>query len=108
MACHANDARVRDIRAKEQRVFLLLCVVIGIAGWLTGRLVKGSGDGPIMHMAMGIGGVLAVAALIGYAGFANRVGIYYGSGLAIATAGAMTFAAAFITDSRRYAWNRAL
>ncbi len=89
-------------------MFFLLCVVIGIAGWLTGRLVKGSDDGPVMHMAMGVGGALAVAVLIGFAGFANRVGIYCGPGLAIASAGAMTFAAASITDGRRYAWNRTL
>lgn len=89
-------------------MFFLLCVVIGIAGWLTGRLVKESDGGPIMHMAVGAGGALAVATLMGFAGLANRVGMYYGPGLAIASAGAMTFAAAFTTDSRRYAWNHTL
>jgi uncharacterized membrane protein YeaQ/YmgE (transglycosylase-associated protein family) len=51
---------------------LIAWIIIGIvAGWLTGKLMKGSGFGPIMDMVVGLVGALIGGFLSSHLGFGS-------------------------------------
>jgi len=55
---------------------LLYIVVVGlIAGWATGKIMKGSGYGPLTDILLGIAGAIFGSRILGF------VGIYSGGGL---------------------------
>jgi uncharacterized membrane protein YeaQ/YmgE (transglycosylase-associated protein family) len=57
-------------------VGLLYIVIVGlIAGWATGKIMKGSGYGPLVDIALGIVGAIIGSRILG------MVGIYSSGGL---------------------------
>jgi uncharacterized membrane protein YeaQ/YmgE (transglycosylase-associated protein family) len=86
-------------------MFFLSLVVLGIvAGWLTGRILKGNQYGPFVDIVMGIAGSLAGGFLMTrFAGFSGRGGTFYAAFVALLGAVLMTVLTAFINGRKRYA-----
>lgn len=71
-------------------MYLLAGILIGlIVGWGTGRLLKGHGYGPLMDLAMGVGGAIS-------GGFAMRSANIQGVGGTAATTLAAAIGAAIL------------
>ena len=74
--------------SQEYLMFVLYWIIVGlIAGWAAGKIMKGSGYGPLMDILLGI-----VGAIVG--GFVLRLlGLYSGGGVVpsilVATLGAV-------------------
>ncbi len=59
-------------------MFILWWIIVGlIAGFLTGKLMKGSGFGPIMDIAVGIVGAIVGGFIMRALGFADQGGLLY-------------------------------
>jgi uncharacterized membrane protein YeaQ/YmgE (transglycosylase-associated protein family) len=59
-------------------MFILWWLVVGlIAGWITGKLMKGSGFGPIMDIVIGIIGAIVGGFIMRALGFAGEGGMIY-------------------------------
>jgi uncharacterized membrane protein YeaQ/YmgE (transglycosylase-associated protein family) len=59
-------------------MFILWWLVVGlIAGWITGKLMKGSGFGAIMDIVIGIIGAIAGGFIMRALGFAGQGGMIY-------------------------------
>jgi uncharacterized membrane protein YeaQ/YmgE (transglycosylase-associated protein family) len=59
-------------------MFILWWLVVGlIAGWITGKLMKGSGYGTIMDIVIGIVGAIAGGFIMRALGFAGQGGMIY-------------------------------
>ncbi len=57
-------------------MFLLYIIIVGlVAGWATGKIMKGSGYGPIVDILLGIAGAIIGSRLLGL------LGIYTSGGL---------------------------
>lgn len=57
-------------------MFLLYIIIVGlVAGWATGKIMKGSGYGPIVDILLGIAGAIIGSRLLGL------FGIYTSGGL---------------------------
>jgi uncharacterized membrane protein YeaQ/YmgE (transglycosylase-associated protein family) len=57
-------------------MFLLYIIIVGlIAGWATGKIMKGSGYGPLVDILLGIAGAIVGSRLLGL------LGIYSSGGL---------------------------
>ncbi|HET9400286.1 MAG TPA: hypothetical protein VFO34_04980 [Candidatus Acidoferrales bacterium] len=85
-------------------MYILLCVVIGIAvGWLTGRVLKGNQYGPAMDIVMGMTGAVGAEVLLRVTDFSGRLRTITAPFIVIFGAVAMTVIAAYINGRRRYA-----
>ena len=59
-------------------MFILWWIIVGlIAGWITGKLMKGSGYGAIMDIVIGIIGAIVGGFIMRALGFAGQGGIIY-------------------------------
>ena len=59
-------------------MFILWWIIVGlIAGFLTGKLMKGSGFGPIMDIVVGIVGAVIGGFIMRSLGFAGQGGLLY-------------------------------
>lgn len=59
-------------------MFILWWIIVGlIAGFLTGKLMKGSGFGPIMDIVVGIVGAVVGGFTMRALGFADQGGLIY-------------------------------
>ena len=59
-------------------MFILWWIVVGlIAGFITGKLMQGTGYGPIMDIVVGIVGAIAGGFIMRAAGFADQGGLLY-------------------------------
>jgi len=59
-------------------MFILWWIIVGlIAGWITGKIMKGSGYGAIMDIIIGIIGAVAGGFLMRTFGFAGEGGMIY-------------------------------
>ena len=57
---------------------IITWIVVGlIAGWLTGKIMKGSGYGVIVDILLGIGGALLGGFIAGHLGLAASGGLLY-------------------------------
>jgi uncharacterized membrane protein YeaQ/YmgE (transglycosylase-associated protein family) len=85
-------------------VYILLWIVLGaLAGWITGRFLKGNQYGPWVDVVMGIAGSLGGASLIQYGGFPGRFEIVSTTLSAILGAVVLTVLSAFVNGRKRYA-----
>ena len=81
---------------------IALCVVIGIvAGWLTGRSLRGNQYGPAMDVAMGVLGAVSCGLLL--MKFAAHLQALYISMAAVLAAVLTTVLGAYINGRKRYA-----
>ncbi len=59
-------------------MFIIWWIVVGlIAGFLTGKLMKGSGFGPVMDIVVGIVGAVVGGFIMRALGFASQGGLIY-------------------------------
>jgi len=57
---------------------LIWWVIVGlIAGWATGKIMKGSGYGTMMDIVIGIAGAIVGGWVMGLLGFAGQGGLIY-------------------------------
>jgi uncharacterized membrane protein YeaQ/YmgE (transglycosylase-associated protein family) len=68
----------RQIQPTEGNVFILWWIIVGlIAGWITGKIMKGSGYGALMDIVIGIVGAIAGGFIMRALGFAGQGGMIY-------------------------------
>jgi uncharacterized membrane protein YeaQ/YmgE (transglycosylase-associated protein family) len=61
---------------REYMLGILYIVVIGlIAGWATGKIMKGSGYGPLVDIVLGIVGAVVGGWILGLLGFYSTGGV---------------------------------
>ena len=83
---------------------IFLWIVLGaLAGWLTGKVLKGNQYGPWVDIVMGIAGALGGGLLIQYGGLPGRFEIVSTTLSAILGAVILTVLTAFINGRKRYA-----
>ena len=59
-------------------MFILWWIIVGlIAGFITGKIMKGSGFGPLMDIIVGIVGAVAGGFVMQALGFAGQGGLIY-------------------------------
>jgi len=59
-------------------MYFLSWVIVGlVVGWAAGKILDGNGYGPLMDIAMGIGGAVAGGVLMRSAGFSGYRGTIY-------------------------------
>ncbi len=57
-------------------MFLLYIIIVGlVAGWATGKIMKGSGYGPIVDILLGIAGAIIGSRLLGLLGIYTTGGL---------------------------------
>jgi uncharacterized membrane protein YeaQ/YmgE (transglycosylase-associated protein family) len=80
---------------------VLWWIIVGlIAGWATGKLMRGSGYGPIMDIVIGIAGGLVGGWLMRAMGFAGQGGTIYTILVAIAGAVVLTLLFRLLVGNR--------
>ena len=80
---------------------LLWWIIVGlIAGWATGKIMRGSGFGPLMDIVIGIVGALVGGFIMRAVGFAGRGGMIYTILVAIGGACLLTWLFRLITHGR--------
>jgi uncharacterized membrane protein YeaQ/YmgE (transglycosylase-associated protein family) len=83
---------------------LLSWMMIGlVAGWLTGKILKGDGYGPFMDLVMGIGGAVVSGLLMQSAGIRGYGGTIITTLVAMIGAVLLTLVAGFVNGKRMYA-----
>src|SRR5215813_9204836 len=71
---------------------LLWWVIVGlVAGWVTGKIMRGSGQGFLMDVVLGIAGAIAGGWIMRAIGFAGRGGMIYTILVAILGSVILTF-----------------
>jgi uncharacterized membrane protein YeaQ/YmgE (transglycosylase-associated protein family) len=82
-------------------LFILWWIIVGlIAGWLTGKLMKGGGYGAIMDIVIGIVGALIGGFIMRALGFAGQGGMIYTIIIAVLGAVILTFLLRLITGKK--------
>jgi len=67
-----------QLREGDEDMFILWWIIVGlIAGWITGKLMKGSGFGAIMDIVIGIIGAIVGGFIMRALGFAGEGGMIY-------------------------------
>jgi uncharacterized membrane protein YeaQ/YmgE (transglycosylase-associated protein family) len=57
-------------------MFIIWWIIVGlIAGWATGKIMKGSGYGPLMDIVLGIVGAIIGGGVLGLLGFYQTGGL---------------------------------
>ena len=85
-------------------MYLLLWIIVGlVAGWSAGKILEGNGYGPLMDMAMGIGGAVAGGFLMRSVGFSGYRGTIYTTLIAMIGAVLLTLLVGFVNGRRLYA-----
>jgi uncharacterized membrane protein YeaQ/YmgE (transglycosylase-associated protein family) len=80
---------------------LLWWIIVGlIAGWITGKLMKGSGYGAFMDIAVGIVGALIGGFLMRSIGLAGEGGMIYTIIVAVIGAVILTFIVRLFTGKK--------
>ncbi len=76
-------------------------IIVGlIAGWLTGKIMKGGGYGPLMDIIIGIVGALVGGFLVSRLGFAGSGGMIYTIIVAVIGAIILTLIVRLVTRGR--------
>lgn len=80
---------------------LLWWLIVGVvAGFLTGKLMKGAGYGPVMDVVIGIVGAFIGGFVMRSLGFAGQGGLLYTILVAVLGAVLLTFLVRFLTRGR--------
>lgn len=82
-------------------MFILWWIIVGlIAGFITGKLMKGSGFGALMDIVVGIVGAVIGGFIMRSLGFAGQGGIIYTVAVAVLGAVLLTLLLRLITRGR--------
>ncbi|MBV9075342.1 MAG: GlsB/YeaQ/YmgE family stress response membrane protein [Acidobacteria bacterium] len=80
---------------------LLWWIIVGlIAGWATGKIMRGSGFGPLMDIVVGIVGAIVGGWIMRALGFSGQGGTIYTILVAILGAVVLTWIVRLITGDR--------
>lgn len=80
---------------------ILWWIVVGlVAGWATGKIMKGAGYGVLMDILIGIAGAILGGFLMRSLGFAGHGGLIYTIVVAIGGAVILTAAVRFFTKGK--------
>jgi uncharacterized membrane protein YeaQ/YmgE (transglycosylase-associated protein family) len=80
---------------------LLWWIIVGlIAGWATGKIMRGSGFGPVMDIVIGIIGAIVGGWIMRALGFSGQGGTIYTILIAILGAVVLTWVYRLITGTR--------
>ena len=86
-------------------MYILWWIIVGlIAGWLTGKLMKGAGYGTLMDIVVGIIGAVVGGWIMRALGFAGEGGMIYTIIVAIIGAVVLTLIIRLVTGGRAAAW----
>jgi uncharacterized membrane protein YeaQ/YmgE (transglycosylase-associated protein family) len=81
---------------------LLWWIIVGlIAGWITGKIMRGSGYGALMDIVLGIAGAIVGGLIMRALGFAGQGGTIYTILVAIGGACLLTWLFRFFTRGRK-------
>lgn len=82
-------------------MFLIWWIIVGlIAGWITGKIMKGSGYGALMDIVVGIVGAIVGGWIMSMFGFAAAGGLIYTIIVAVIGAVALTLVIRLLTNGR--------
>ena len=82
-------------------MFIIWWIIVGlIAGWITGKIMKGSGYGALMDIVIGIVGAVIGGFIMRSLGFAGRGGMIYTIIVAVIGAVILTLILRLFTGSR--------
>jgi uncharacterized membrane protein YeaQ/YmgE (transglycosylase-associated protein family) len=82
-------------------MFIIWWIIVGlIAGFLTGKLMKGSGFGALMDIVVGIVGAIVGGFIMRALGFAGQGGMIYTILIAVLGAVILTWLIRLITGNR--------
>jgi uncharacterized membrane protein YeaQ/YmgE (transglycosylase-associated protein family) len=85
-------------------MYILSWIIVGlVAGWAAGKILNSDRYGPLMDIAMGIGGAVAGGYLMHSAGFSGYRGTIYTTLVAIIGAVILTVLAGLVNGRRLYA-----
>src|SRR5215470_3158277 len=98
---HLTKSQAFDRRIGGGFMHLLWWIVVGlIAGWATGKIMRGSGFGPLMDIVIGIVGAIVGGWIMRAVGFAGHGGTIYTILIAILGAVILTWVFRLITGHR--------
>lgn len=82
-------------------MFILWWIIVGlIAGWITGKIMKGSGYGALMDIVIGIIGAIIGGFLMRTFGFAGEGGMIYTIIVAVIGAVILTLIVRLVTGKK--------
>ena len=82
-------------------MFILWWIIVGlIAGWITGKLMKGSGYGALMDIVVGIVGAIFGGFIMRALGFAGEGGMIYTIAIAVVGAVILTLIVRLVTGKK--------
>ena len=100
MQTHHVDIN-RYIQTTEGTHSILIWIVIGlIAGYLTGRIMRGAGFGPIVDIIVGVVGALVGGVVMIFLGYAGSGGFLYTIFVAVIGAILLTLLLRLVTAGR--------
>ena len=90
-------------------MYLLWWIIVGlIAGWITGKIMRGSGYGALMDIVIGIAGALIGGFIMRALGFSGQGGTIYTIIVAVAGACLLTWIVRLLTRGKDTSVNRNL
>lgn len=82
-------------------MFLIWWIIVGlVAGWVTGKIMRGSGYGVLTDILLGVAGALVGGWIMRALGFAGRGGLFYTILVAIGGAILLTWLFRLITRGK--------
>ncbi|MGB8769093.1 MAG: GlsB/YeaQ/YmgE family stress response membrane protein [Candidatus Korobacteraceae bacterium] len=82
-------------------MFILWWIIVGlIAGWITGKIMKGSGYGALMDIVVGIVGAIIGGFIMRAFGFAGQGGMIYTIIIAVVGAVILTWIVRLVTGKK--------
>ena len=82
-------------------MFIIWWIIVGlIAGWITGKIMKGSGYGALMDIVIGIIGAIIGGFIMRALGFAGQGGMIYTIIVAVIGAVILTWILRLLTGSK--------
>jgi uncharacterized membrane protein YeaQ/YmgE (transglycosylase-associated protein family) len=88
------------IQYKEKAMYFLSWIIVGlVAGWSAGKILKGYGYGPLMDIAIGVGGAVAGGFPMRSAGFSGHRGTIYTTLVAVICAALLTLLVSFVNGA---------
>lgn len=82
-------------------MFILWWIIVGlIAGWITGKIMKGSGYGAMMDIVIGIVGAIIGGFIMRALGFAGQGGMIYTILIAVLGAVILTLLIRLVTGKK--------
>jgi uncharacterized membrane protein YeaQ/YmgE (transglycosylase-associated protein family) len=101
LSSHRSTGSSESRSTGEKDMFLIWWIIVGlIAGWITGKIMKGSGYGALMDIVVGIVGAIVGGFIMHLIGFAGSGGMIYTIIVAVFGAVVLTLIIRLVTKGR--------